>query len=228
MTREMADACNPANLPPGMLGAVYVDGLCKTTQLAGRRTISSTSEADADEGDVEPGNPYWPTWVDWVVRQRAHGNPYPWLYCCADGAEGSGFDGWRHADGVAAFAAAGVPEPLWRVFNLGATTIPSYAVACQVENGIAPGWDRSLLLDYIPGLDPDPPIPPGSEEDPMFIMTTTGQPALLVTGDLARAYPIPDQATETALLGLGLRAAAVAQSFYEAVYQAANKAESAA
>lgn len=159
MTRYMADACNPANLPAGWLGAVYVDGICATAQTLGRRTISSLAQADADEGDVEPGNPGWSVWVPWVVRQRNHGNPYPWLYCCDDGYGGSFFDGWRHVDGVAAFARAGVPQPLWRVFNFNLSEPPSYAVAVQVAVGIEPGYDVSLLLDYIPGMDPTPPDP---------------------------------------------------------------------
>lgn len=157
MARYMADACNPANLPAGDLGAVYVDGICATAQTAGRRTISSVAAADAHEGDVEPGNPTWPTWVQWVVRQRNHGNPWPWLYCCDDGYGGSFFDGWRHADGVAAFARAGVPEPLWRVFNFNRSAPPAYAVAVQVAVGLPPGYDWNILQDApIPGLDPVP------------------------------------------------------------------------
>lgn len=178
MTRYMADACNPVNLPAGWLGAVYVDGRCRTTQVAGRRTISSLALADADEGDVEPGNPGWSVWVPWVQRQRQRGNPYPWLYCCADGYGGAAFDGWRHQDGVAAFRQAGVAEPLWRVFDLGTSEIPGYAVALQVAVGVPPGYDVNLLQDAaIPGLDPGAGSVPIVEEMAMPILATGNQGA---------------------------------------------------
>lgn len=165
MTRYMADACDPANLPAGDLGAVYVDGICATTRTVGRRTISSIAAQDAHEGDVEPGNPGWSVWVPWVQRQRARGNPYPWLYCCDDGYGGSFWDGWRHGDGVAAFARAGVPEPLWRVFNFNRSAPPAYAVAVQVAVGLPPGYDWNILQDApIPGLDAMPPPPPPALE----------------------------------------------------------------
>lgn len=212
----MADACNPGNLPAGDLGAVYVDGVCRTTLTAGRRTISSVAQALADEGDVEPGNPYWPTWVAWVRRVRAAGNPYPWLYCCDDGYGSSYFDGWRHADGVAAFAAAGEPQPLWRVFNFNRSTPPGYAVAVQVAVDLAPGYDWNVLQDsYIPGLDPVPPPPPPplTEDDDMaVIIAAPGQPGLLVTGP----YVVPLSSLPTTQNGV-TPTITVAEADYQAL-----------
>lgn len=150
MTDYGADACNPANLPGWPIEWVYVDGACATTQLAGRRTISSVAEADADEGDVEPGNPDWSVWIPWVQRQRARGATDTALYCCDDGYGGSQWNGWRHSDGVAAFAAAGVPEPNWRVFNLTTSEVPPYAGALQVAVGVAPGYDVNVLGPSFP------------------------------------------------------------------------------
>lgn len=150
MTDTGADACNPANLPGWPVEWVYVDGSCRTGEAAGRRTISSTAQADADEGDVEPGNPSWSVWVPWVVRQRARGATDTSLYCCDDGYGSSVFDGWRHSDGVAAFAAAGVAEPNWRVFNFTTSTVPSYAGALQVAVDVPPGYDVNLIGPNFP------------------------------------------------------------------------------
>lgn len=191
----MYDACSPGNLPAGDLGAVYVDGSCRTIYTAGRRTISSIAQADADEGDVEPGNPGWASWVPWVARQRARGNPYPWLYCCDDDYGSSYFDGWRHVDGVAAFRAAGVPEPLWRVFNFNLSEPPGYAVAVQVAVDIAPGYDVNVLADHIPGLDPDPPPtpPPPAQEDKIMVRFTYGNPPAQFVSDGIHYIWVPNQ-----------------------------------
>lgn len=152
--REMADACNSAALPGWQLQATYVDGGCQVNRNDKVR-ISSVATNDGNVGDVEPGNPYWPTWISWTVQRRQAGID-PSLYCCDDGYGTSFFDGWRHNDGVAAFAAAGVPEPHWWIFNFNISEPPSYAMAVQVATNIGPGYDISIVRDYWPGIDPLP------------------------------------------------------------------------
>lgn len=152
--RTMVDACDPDHLPSGHdLTASYVDAGCASTRSTPVR-ISSVATDAGNCGDCEPGNPGWSTWVQWVLRRRAAGVD-PTLYCMDDGygAE-STWGGWRHADGVQAFALAGVAEPHWWVCHPGLTTIPSYAVAVQTQLGIAPGYDLSIVADHWPGVDP--------------------------------------------------------------------------
>lgn len=163
MTRYVADACVPGNIPRGWLALTYRDGIC-ATMLASWGTISSLARGIAEVGDVEPGNPYWPTWISWVVRMRSLGRD-PTLYCCDDGyGDDSVWRGWRHADGVLAFARAGVVEPHWWVFNDNLSEPPAYAVAVQCAQNVAPGYDISIARDYWPGIDPPqtPPDPPPS------------------------------------------------------------------
>lgn len=176
MTRWGADACNRGALPGWAIEWVYVDGLCAGPVGAGQHTISSVAQVVADAGDVEPRNPYWPAWVQWVVRSRAAGRD-PYLYCCDDGyGDDSVWNGWRHADGVAAFAAAGVRQPHWWVFNDNRSVPPPYALMCQCAQDVPPGYDISVCADYLPGIDPQPVVPTPPEDD--------GMPApMLATGD---------------------------------------------
>lgn len=182
MTRYSADACGRGNLPGWPLEFVYVDGACQGTVAAGQRTISSLAQALADVGDVEPGNPWWPTWIPWVVRCRAAGRD-PYLYCCDDGyGSNSVWNGWRHADGVQAFAAYGVRPPHWWVFNDNLSEPPPYALMVQFAQNVSPGYDISACADYLPGIDPQPPTPIVVEDD--------GMPApFLATGDSSKADP---------------------------------------
>lgn len=158
MTLVMADACNPGNLPAGVdLTASYVDGDCAVDRQDPVR-ISSVATNAGNVGDVEPHNPAWPAWVQWVGWRRAAGVD-PCLYCCDDGyGDDTVYDGWRHSDGVAAFAAAGVSEPHWWVFHPGLLTIPDYADACQHAQNVAPGYDVSSVK---PGTSWAVPLPSG-------------------------------------------------------------------
>lgn len=176
MTRVAADACNGADLPGWELEFTYVDGQCKAGAKPGTRTISSTASAAADVGDCEPRNPSWPTWISWVSWMRVLGRT-PTIYCCDDGVgDDATWAGWRHEDGVKAFAAAGVAEPVWWVFNDNLSEPPAYAAAVQVAQNVAPGYDISIVSSYWPGIDPVP-----EEDPPMFAITGPNGEGWVVT-----------------------------------------------
>ena len=150
----MADACNPANYPSGMdLLASYVDGRCASDRNDPVR-ISSIATNAGNVGDCEPGNPLPVTWVQWVRERRAAGVD-PTIYC-ADDSLSSFFNGFRHSDVIAAFTAAGEPQPHYWLTKPGATGIPPGAVAVQVALGVnGDKYDLSLVLDHWPGVDPE-------------------------------------------------------------------------
>lgn len=189
----MADACNPADLPPGMdLYASYVDGKCATNRGDPVR-ISSLATDAGNVGDCEPENPPPASWVIWVQRRRAAGVD-PAIYC-ADDSLSDFFAGYRWRDVRQAFQAARVPEPHYWITKPGATSIPAGAVAVQVGLNIAPGWDLSLVADYWPGVD--------NKEIDMILVTDPGGAGHILFSD-------------GTLLELGLDSATTAAQFQTA------------
>lgn len=152
MTRVMADACNPANLPTSGVDllASYVDGSC-AVQRDDPVRISSVATNAGNVGDCEPGNPPPSAWVIWARGRRAAGMD-PTIYC-ADDSLGPFFQGFKRSDVLAAFQAAGEPLPHLWVALPGATAIPPGAVAVQHTLNVAPGYDLSLVADVWPGVD---------------------------------------------------------------------------
>lgn len=215
MTRYMADACNSAALPGWELQASYVDGICRVPRNDKVR-ISSLATNDGNVGDVEPGNPFWPAWINWV-RQRRMAGVDPSLYCCDDNYGTTFFDGWRHNDGVAQFAAAGVPEPHWWVFNFNTSIPPDYAMAVQVNNNIQPGYDVSIVRDFWPGIDTVQSI----MEDELFIFNGPDGVGYLVCQ--LGLVPLPNIDFANKLVADGVKWYGVDQANHDALLAAAAK-----
>jgi hypothetical protein len=175
MTRSLADACTPANLPAGVdLTASYVDGICASAADTPVR-ISALATNQGNVGDCEPGNPRPIVWVLWARARRAAGVD-PTIYC-PDDSLSDFFAGYRHHDVIAAFNAAGEPQPHYWLTKPGADTIPDGAVAVQNQLGVdGDRYDLSLAADYWPGVDapPDPPAdpPPPTRRVPMVVSYT--------------------------------------------------------
>jgi hypothetical protein len=159
--RIMADGIYPANLPGNApMVAAYVDGKWpnyrQLEQLFPRAipmSICVWPESDAQIADCEPDNPRMtPTAVvDWVIRQRHNGNPYPWVYC----NELDRAWGWPAVR--TAFQARGITEPLYWVANYDRPPgIPPGAIGHQFQGTTAPGYDLSVMAPFIPGVDREP------------------------------------------------------------------------
>lgn len=158
----MADSVTVASLPVGMdLYAAYADGryanLAAVRARFPAKTVISIAVSAADnEGDcldVEQGDATPAQAPGWVQRRRANGHGGPLVYC----SEAT----WPSVR--AAFAAQGVPAPdYWVAGYPGAEgdAIPQGAIGHQwIDHG---GWDESVMVDYLPGIDP--PIEPTKEQ----------------------------------------------------------------
>lgn len=195
----MADSDNAANLPEGMdLYAAYVDGYSNYDAAVARfgkgKVVSiSVDGAPAQVGDVEKGA---------LTIQQAIRIGYGTVYCSTSGWPAN----------VAAYRAAGKPQPQWWVAaypGIG-PTIPAGAIAHQYQD-VGP-YDLSVVADVWPGIDTK------GSADQMLILTTAGQPALLVLN--GAAVGIPTATDETALNAAGVPTVPVSPQLFEAVYQA--------
>jgi hypothetical protein len=161
----MYDGVTVAELPDGaQLYAGYVDGHYANTQALAERfpaarhvpiaVFASTNEGvvlDVEQGDASPAEA-----PGWVQMRRAHGID-PSVYCNADT--------WPAVRD--AFHSAGVAEPhYWIAKYDGMAEIPIGAVAKQFES--TAGYDRSVVADYWPGIDPAPAPAPQSGYGPPF------------------------------------------------------------
>ena len=206
MTRVGYDSDVAANLPQG--GDVYfgyvdgsaVPGQAQSYQEAkarfpGKRVLSiSVTGLPADVGDVESGA---------LTIQQAIQIGYVMVY--------NSLSNW--AANIAAYAAAGKPQPLWWVASYGALpdpSIPAGAAAHQYTDGTG-AFDTSSVIDFLPGID---------RSDEMLILTTAGQPALLVANGVA--VGLPTLADEAALNAVGVPSVAVSTALFESVFQASN------
>lgn len=136
----MADSDNAANLPEGMdLYAAYVDGYSNYDAAVARfgkgKVVSiSVDGAPAQVGDVEKGA---------LTIQQAIQIGYGSVYCSTSGWPAN----------VAAYRAAGKPQPNWWVAaypGIG-PTIPAGAIAHQYTD-VGP-YDLSIVADFWPGVD---------------------------------------------------------------------------
>lgn len=153
--RRMADSVNPADVPPGFdLYAGYDDGAWPdagsiAARYPGKTVIRVTVNPADDKGDcldVERGDARPQDAPGWVAERRAAGHRGPLVYCS--------LDLW----GVVrlAFQNAQVPEPGYWVAGYpgGGPVIPAGAVAHQwIDRG---PYDESVVVDYLPGIDPAP------------------------------------------------------------------------
>lgn len=157
MTRLMADAINPANIPVGKfpLVAGYVDGPRSQWPAAGWvrhassilvriAVFASTNNGhvlDVETGDATPSQA-----PDWVQRRRVAGVD-PSVYCS--------ISLWPAVR--AAFHAANVAEPHYWVAGYpgGGAVIPAGAIAHQYADPLTSGgnYDLSVVADYWPGVD---------------------------------------------------------------------------
>lgn len=161
MARRMADSVTPANLPAGFdLYGGYDDGLYDNVaairaRFPGKTVIAFTvfpSDNKGDCLDVEKGDATPGQAPGWVVARRNAGHGGPLVYCS-----------WSALPSVkAAFVSARVPEPGYIVAGYPAPdgdAIPPGTVGHQwIDHG---PYDESIVVDYLPGIDPSPvPAPP--------------------------------------------------------------------
>ncbi|MHB8671866.1 MAG: glycoside hydrolase family 25 domain-containing protein [Acidimicrobiales bacterium] len=157
--RIMYDVVDAGAAPTdGDLYAGYIDGAYRSYDaLVGRFPdrihVAIAVFASTDAGqvlDVEQGDATPAQAPGWALRARARGQE-PTIYCSASV--------WP--DVRAAFGAQGVAEPhYWIAHYDDDPTMPAGAVAKQYQS--TPGWDRSSVADYWPGIDAAPTTP---EED---------------------------------------------------------------
>lgn len=182
MTRTMYDAITPSRIPvsaPQMV-AGYVNGrwpsyaeMVSRFPSAVHVSIAVSADTDAQVLDVEQYDATPAEAVDWVLRQRGR-KAIPTVYCNTST--------WPAVQ--AAFAARRVALPYWWEANY--STGPSIspgAIAKQFET--TPGYDRSIVVGYWPGVDPapkpaikppalKPPVPIPPKGPTMFVMHSEG------------------------------------------------------
>lgn len=214
----------------------YIDGSYRSyqglvTRFPGKLVVPISVDPASNLGlvfDGPPDNGTWPGVVDWVVRRRSHGVD-PTVY--------TDLSSWTTAQ--AAFRSAGVAYPHWWIAHYdGIATVLDSTVGKQY-NSVANRYDTSVFVDYWPGVDPAPPsggptvtTPPataGMEDematilavspDPSVAGATTGTGLYLMSGALVAH--IPDQASASALLGAGIKQAAVSAATYQSILAAA-------
>lgn len=168
----MLDALDPHNLPMviprSTLLASYVDYRTDQEQpfVTLRRMFPThglvsiaTNGADAQMGDFEEHAMDVSEAPAWTLRQRARGIE-PWAYAT--------FSTWQQIQQVCLDAK--VRPPLWFAADWTSNgVIPPGAIGVQYAT-IPYMYDSSVLLDFIPGFDPDPTHDPhggGEQEDDM-------------------------------------------------------------
>ena len=153
--RTMFDAIAVGNLPPGAaVYAGYDDGAWPDAAAILARfhapVVRVTVNPNDDEGDmldVENGDATPTDAPGWVRRRRASGHAGPLVYMSAS----------LWATVRQAFSAQGVPEPGYLVAAYdGVAEIPPGAIGKQYAGTIPPGYDISVVVDYLPGIDPAP------------------------------------------------------------------------
>lgn len=158
--RTMYDGVTPSRLPSGApLYAGYVDGhYANIPAIRARfphaRIVGIAVSPHTNAGtvlDVEPGDASPAQAPAWVKMRRAAGVD-PTVYCAATT--------WPAVR--AAFKAAGVAEPhYWIAAWDGHATLPAGAVAKQYVS--TSGYDKSVVADHWPGVDPAPAPAPATK-----------------------------------------------------------------
>ncbi|EST24400.1 hypothetical protein [Streptomyces roseochromogenus] len=155
MTRFMYDSVSPGNIPAGAtMVAGYADGLYAnipdmkarfphaTVVSIAVRWTTRAQVMDVENGDATPAQA-----VAWCTQtMAATSNHELTVYC-----DTSTWPAVR-----AAFKSAGVTEPnYWVAQYDNDPTVPAGAIAKQYQ-GDTNGYDRSVVADYWPGVDPKP------------------------------------------------------------------------
>lgn len=159
MTRYMYDSVNPSAIPSNAtMVAAYADGLYANVSAMKARfphatiaTIAVSHNSRAHVLDVETGDATPAQAVQWLTQTMADlDNGHLTVYC--------NMDLWPSVRAV--IRAAGIKEPnYWVARYDNDPTLPPGAVAKQYI-GDYQGYDRSVVADYWPGVDPAPTPPP--------------------------------------------------------------------
>ena len=160
MARYMYDSVNPSAIPSSAtMVAAYQDGFYANVGAMRARfphativTIAVSHNSRAHVLDVETGDATPAQAVQWLTQTMADlDNGHLTVYC--------NMDLWPSVRAV--IRAAGIKEPnYWVARYDGDDTLPPGAVAKQYI-GDYQGYDRSVVADYWPGVDPAPtPAPP--------------------------------------------------------------------
>lgn len=181
----MIDALNvhniPEHTPTSTLLASYVDYIGANPEpfielqklFPHHRLVSiATHGADAQMCDVESGAMEAQDVPLWTMRQRRRGIE-PWCYATESN--------WVNV--VSWCAIRGVRAPLWWAANWsGGQDIPAGAVGRQYASTNL--YDSNVLLDLIPGFDPDPAHNPSSDDGELEDdMPTSLLPVVLVSAE---------------------------------------------
>lgn len=185
MVRSMFDGITASEVPDGWGVAGYIDGkwpdfaaLQLRWPAAAHISIAASAADDAKALDVETGDATPAQAPGWTARQRARGDAYPWVYCNES----------TWAEAIYEFTLQRVPVPLWWVARYdGIAVVPPGAIAKQHTN--TPGYDQSVVADYVPGIDPapKPPAPPTApilQEDDMALCIDAPRAAEGTTRDI--------------------------------------------
>lgn len=183
MTRRMADSVTPSNLPAGFdLYGGYDDGHYNNIAAIKSRYPTKTAIAftvfpsdnfgdclDVESGDATPAQA--PAWTQ-MRRKAGHGGPLN--YCS-----------WAALDSlIAAYHAANVPLPGIVIAGYPAPDGDAIPVVPGV-NIVAHQWidhgpyDESIVVDYLPGIDPPPNSQPTIVPEDLFAMIAS-DPAFAV------------------------------------------------
>ncbi len=232
MVRQMYDAASVGNIPAdAAIVGYYIDGNYKASTADLSRfknavhvpiAVFPTTNAGI-VFDGPPDNSTWPQVVDWVVMRRKAG---------VDPSVYTDNDQWT--TGVAEFRARGVAQPHWWIAKWdGVQTVMSGAVAHQYQGNQHGGYDRSVVLDYWPGVDPAPkptpapappavtPAPPPApkvEDDDMILIqvnatTGFGGGIWLLSGSMLAN--VATSADALALEAQGVKLAVISKATYD-------------
>lgn len=239
MTRIMLDALYPLSIPSpqpaGVLIAAYVghnENPASYTQamarFPGHQVVSIAAKThhdaqilDIEHGAVEPNDTA--TINDWCMRQRARGVT-PTLYASESD--------WLGISGRV------VGSRNWWAANWSnGPTIPPSAVGIQYVH--LPGYDMSVMLNYIPGVDPAPvppapppaPVPPDppAEDDDMYglphIVFDQANPArAIIVYPSGRLFTLLDPVTSNNYKSAGSPVVGISTSDFDALFADANGA----
>jgi hypothetical protein len=230
----MYDAANIRNIPAdALLVGYYVDGAyvpsgADLARFKSARFVPIAVFPGDDKGivfDGPPDNSTWPQVVSWVVLRR-RSMVDPTVY--------TDLDQWTV--GQAAFRNAGVAQPHWWIasWNGRQELIPG-TVGHQYSGDQNGGFDRSVMADYWPGVDPapaspptggattPPPAAPPSEDDPMLMLAVTASgtnnPGIwLLSGSLYTHVAAPPDAA--ALAAAGVKQASISYAQHQGILAA--------
>lgn len=195
-TRIGYDGITPEELPhDGDIYLSYVDrysnGYYRLAQLFPGKihlSIAGDPAHDADVLDCERTDATPQQCPGWVLRQRARGR-VPWVYM-----NESTWPTVRQA-----FHLTSVDEPLWWVANTsqGPTILPA-TIGKQYQ--FTPGYDRSVFVASIPGVDTPAPAPSVPQPFP-YLEDDMGKPWIIdgfgtswiVDKEFKGRVAIPDQ-----------------------------------